>query len=473
MFRKVKDVLKGRKALIVQAIQRGETQRALALLVQGGNNAVDFLEYAWLAARKGNRAIIDFLWKNGLDIRLKDEKGKTLLMEAIEENSVDLVKDLVQKGANVCGGDNNGKTPLMYAAHQGNVDMLRFLVEHGAHISDQDNRECGALMYAAKEGHTAAVEYLCQEGAEVDERTSDVPGQNPFAWTPLMYAVYYGHADTAQCLIDHQADINIVDSLRVGENSYILRTPLMLAAKNKDFKMVSLLCSKGAIPDYDWASDSALTYAIQGGDLEIVKYLCEHKAQIDSKKSGKTPLMWAVLYNRVDIVEYLYNQGADLKLTCSDKGWTALDYAKACKFEEISDFLEDPEGFQKARQSREVGRLLREITYDRLTDETKNKAIIKDLINQNLLDHIFQDKTIDSYDKLKNVYRAVIPLVPNERLLKERIRRSFTQKQQTLTKGSLPRKGEKLKHTQTDPKRQDKGVLNKILFSSLTGGQRR
>ena len=473
MFRKVKDVLKGRKALIVQAIQKGKTQEALALLVQHENKTVDCLEYAWLAARKGNRAIIDFLWKNGLDIRLKDEKGKTFLMEAIEGNSVDLVKDLVQKGANVYTGDNNGKTPLMYAAHQGNVDILRFLVEHGAHISDQDNREWGALMYAAKEGHTAAVEYLCQEGAEVDERTSDVPGQNPFAWTPLMYAVYYGHADTAQCLIDHQAEIDTVDSLRIGESSYVHRTPLMLAAKNKDFKMVSLLCSKGAIPDYDWASDSALTYAIQGGDLEIVKYLCEHGAQIDSQKSGKTPLMWAVLYNRVDIVEYLYNQGADLKLTCSDKGWTALDYAKACKFEEISDFLEDPEGFQKARQSREVGRLLREITYDRLTDETKNKAIIKDLINQNLLDHIFQDKTIDSYDKLKNVYRAVIPLVPNERLLKERIRRSFTQKQQTLTKGSLPRKGGKLKHTQTDPKRQDKGVLNKILFSSLTGGQRR
>ena len=69
---------------------------------------------------------------------------------------------------------------------------------------------------------------------------------------------------------------------------------------------------------------------IKQGNFEAVKGMIEAGTYINKKSLGMTPLMYAARQNRVEIVKLLIASGADLNAK-SDKGYTALKYAKMSK----------------------------------------------------------------------------------------------------------------------------------------------
>lgn len=69
---------------------------------------------------------------------------------------------------------------------------------------------------------------------------------------------------------------------------------------------------------------------IQQGNFEAVKSMIEAGVNINKKSIGMTPLMFAARQNRVKIVKLLLANGADINAK-SDKGYTALKYAKMSK----------------------------------------------------------------------------------------------------------------------------------------------
>jgi hypothetical protein len=81
-----------------------------------------------------------------------------------------------------------GATTLMAAARAGDVEVLRDLVRRGAELEAQDEDGYTALMYAANAGEHEAADELVVAGADVDAR--DNGGS-----TPLMFAAQGGHAE--------------------------------------------------------------------------------------------------------------------------------------------------------------------------------------------------------------------------------------------------------------------------------------
>jgi hypothetical protein len=92
-----------------------------------------------------------------------------------------------------------GATTLMAAARAGDVEVLRDLVRRGAELEAQDEDGYTALMYAANAGEHEAADELVVAGADVDAR--DNGGS-----TPLMFAAQGGHAEIVQRLLDGGAD---------------------------------------------------------------------------------------------------------------------------------------------------------------------------------------------------------------------------------------------------------------------------
>lgn len=72
---------------------------------------------------------------------------------------------------------------------------------------------------------------------------------------------------------------------------------------------------------------STICKLVQMGDVDGVKNLIESGTNINQKSCGMTPLMFAARQNKTDMVKLLLSRGAKLKIK-SDKGLTALDYAK-------------------------------------------------------------------------------------------------------------------------------------------------
>jgi ankyrin repeat protein len=85
--------------------------------------------------------------------------GNTLLHHLCQENRVDCVKMLVQKGADINLKDEFGWTPLHRTAVRGSTESARVLLEHGAVVNNTNEDGNTALDLATQWGHseTAAV----------------------------------------------------------------------------------------------------------------------------------------------------------------------------------------------------------------------------------------------------------------------------------------------------------------------------
>lgn len=79
----------------------------------------------------------------------------------------EVVKFLLEHGANVEDHNENGHTPLMEAASAGHVGLAKILLEHGAGINTHSNEfKESALTLACYKGHLDMVRFLLEAGAD-------------------------------------------------------------------------------------------------------------------------------------------------------------------------------------------------------------------------------------------------------------------------------------------------------------------
>lgn len=79
----------------------------------------------------------------------------------------EVVRVLLEAGANVEDHNENGHTPLMEAASAGHVQVAKILLEHGAGINTHSNEfKESALTLACYKGHLEMVRFLLEAGAD-------------------------------------------------------------------------------------------------------------------------------------------------------------------------------------------------------------------------------------------------------------------------------------------------------------------
>jgi ankyrin repeat protein len=101
---------------------------------------------ALAVANRGDRSLLEIFVKMGANLNMARHSqhctGKyttTLLLEAISYKNLDLVKFLVESGANVNYGIktdwyNDIRTPLKYAVETGQSQIVQYLLQHGARV---------------------------------------------------------------------------------------------------------------------------------------------------------------------------------------------------------------------------------------------------------------------------------------------------------------------------------------------------
>ena len=87
--------------------------------------------------------------------------GNSPLCNAILKGDLATVKKFVEYGADV-NEMSNGLTPLMFAARYNKIEILKYLLEKGADKQIKDERGFTALKYAENSKSTEALAFLKQ-----------------------------------------------------------------------------------------------------------------------------------------------------------------------------------------------------------------------------------------------------------------------------------------------------------------------
>jgi ankyrin repeat protein len=137
-------------------------------IAQGQDKAEEFLA----AARKGDLASVKAMLDAGLDVNTKTRYGATALSYACDRGNVELVKLLIERGANVNAQDSfYGATPLTWAADKGHAEIVRLLLEKGARGVDM------VIMVGVQRGNPAIVKAALDRGGALPQTLTQALGQ--------------------------------------------------------------------------------------------------------------------------------------------------------------------------------------------------------------------------------------------------------------------------------------------------------
>jgi ankyrin repeat protein len=264
----------------------------------------------WAASQNGSAAMVRRLLQAGANPNLPLLAGETPLMVASRSGNPDVVEQLIAKGANVNARASRGQTALMWAVAQKHPGVVKVLLAHGADVrarSDAWSQVMAvpphglleynsaiphgadtALMFAARVGDLESAKLLLAAGADANDAD---------AWgvSAMVLAAHSGFGDLVEFLLENGADPNGAPGAAAGFSA------LHIAIMRRDAKMAGALLARGAdanAPLRTWTPTRRTSK-----DWNFAPELV-----------GATPFWLAARFAQPDVMRLLLNHGADPKV---------------------------------------------------------------------------------------------------------------------------------------------------------------
>jgi len=181
------------------------------------------------AVAAGKIELVKILLQAGADVSAADRQEETILYSAVEQDPAILTL-LLDAGANPNQPAILNDTPLFNACDRNAIPQARLLIARGADVNAQNDFSQTPLHAAASAWHLSILDLLLESGAQIDAR--DWLGD-----TPLHCAVknVLSAEDVPTCMltIDHLlaagADLNTVNNARLN----VLQTARTRAAREE------------------------------------------------------------------------------------------------------------------------------------------------------------------------------------------------------------------------------------------------
>lgn len=271
--------------------------------------ALNSKEQEFFDAVKENKyeAQLKNLLRYKMDLNAENERGLTPLLYAIECGNERAVRVLLEySDVNIEyklpddfedylnkyeGGSINigGATPLMFAIFKGNARIVKQLIDKNADIKAKDNEDVSVFLYACGFGNGNIIRMLLvKDRTLVSDKTSNANLNG------LHYAAAFNNLETINFLIKN-VDMNINDRDLNG------CTALYYAAYYKKQEAYNLLIKLGADKDIESNYGVKPEYVISGGssafDLGGNSYNSEENDNSSANTYNENTLIQRVIYN--------------------------------------------------------------------------------------------------------------------------------------------------------------------------------
>jgi uncharacterized protein len=179
-----------------------------------------------------------------------------------------------------------GISAILLASYYRQAEVLHFLLSQNPTLN----------LYEA-----SAVGAFAQVKAILTENSALINSYSADGFYALGLAIYFGHNELAQWLIENGANIN------QAANNAAQVAPIHSAVSTNNLAMVKYLLEKGAnVNQPQQQGVTPLHGAAHNGNLLIVKELINYGADPKAQMSnGKTPLAMAEEAEKTEVVEFL------------------------------------------------------------------------------------------------------------------------------------------------------------------------
>ena len=282
--------------------------------------------------------VVDY--NNNFCINYDDDSN--LLMIACCNDNTEIVKLLLDKGADPNAVNVSGWTALMYASIVGNIRIVNMLLTHSAATGVTNFHNETALTYASLAGKVEVVKLLLNKR---DNPDSMLTTENTLA---LFNASKKNHLQVVKVLLQSQ-DYNKTDVTQTTTSDDKIAssiTPLYIASKKSHSEIVEELLKANIDPNIKCDKKGTNTFICPGlskiatplyaatkrGHLSIVQKLLSAKANPSDSTTHVKPLIRASYEGYLKIIELLLQAGAHPNevgqyKTMSSRETTALQIA--------------------------------------------------------------------------------------------------------------------------------------------------
>lgn len=118
------------------------------------------------ASKRGSLHVIKQALNRRANVNIKNIYGSCPLHEAVLHNYLDIVKELIPHQNNIDEMDVTGCTALHFASRHGYLDIVQLLIQCGASVYAQTLNGCTPLHCASGRGHVTVVFELLENGSD-------------------------------------------------------------------------------------------------------------------------------------------------------------------------------------------------------------------------------------------------------------------------------------------------------------------
>ena len=130
------------------------------------------------AASSGHTEIVKLLLERGADVNITNHYSCTVLVSASNEGNAEIVKLLLAHGADVNIRNRSNRTALMCAASSGHTEIVKLLLEHGADVNMKDSWNSTAFDLADREEIKTLLNQYKQHQGEAQPSSSGTEDKN-------------------------------------------------------------------------------------------------------------------------------------------------------------------------------------------------------------------------------------------------------------------------------------------------------
>jgi len=308
-----------------------------------------------IATVNGHTDVIRLLLEAGANVNHRSKHKYFPLQWAVISNKEDIVRILMEYNTELNLVDDDGDATLNCIRSPTSVAIAKLLVNRGADLEIRNNQGYTPLCKAAMCNNLDVVKYLIAKKAELNITGGKNGG-------PLHIACYQSNLELVRILVAADADVNLIDPLvgtplqsacRCQKSNYEKETQesiiryliseakanitafgglygcvLNAACGRSTPEMVKLILEKGAKIDVkDGMGRVAIHFAV-ARSMENFQLILDAGGDVEVKdKMGRTALHWAAIGGMVDIVARVISLSRGLVDQADNDGWTPLLWA--------------------------------------------------------------------------------------------------------------------------------------------------